>query len=159
MVCAPQDGPRQDAQRDQGGELVVRLSSPLASEGAAQIPVKGHRWTLPLLRDHRQQHPDRPLPARGPEGLAGVAESAQPAGEDDMGTVSQALQALSASSCHCLSFGLPSVAKPHLEEPDAVVPHVRICGGPGRGIARVYPTSCCCLVKVAPMHRAPIYGW
>jgi len=80
------------------------------------------------------------LPARGPEGLAGVAESAQPAGEDDMGAVSQALKALSASSCHCLSLGLPSVAKPHFEEPDAVVPHVRICGGPGRATARVYPT-------------------
>jgi len=26
------------------------------------------------------------------------------------------------------------------EEPDAGIPHVRICGGPGRVTARVYPT-------------------
>ena len=26
------------------------------------------------------------------------------------------------------------------EEPDAGIPHVRICGGPGRATARVYPT-------------------
>jgi hypothetical protein len=28
------------------------------------------------------------------------------------------------------------------EEPDAGIPHVRICGGPGRVTARVYPTPC-----------------
>ena len=27
------------------------------------------------------------------------------------------------------------------EEPDAVIPHVRICGGPGRAISLVYPTD------------------
>ena len=128
VVCAPQDGPRQDAPRDQGGEHVVLLPPPLASGRSAPLPVEGHRRPLPLLRDHRQQHPDRPLPARGPEGLAGVAEPAQPAGEDDVGAVSQAVEALSTASGHCLSLGLPCVAKPHLEEPDAVVPHVRICG-------------------------------
>ena len=113
VACAPKDGPRQDAPRDQGGELVVRLPSPLASEGPTPVPVEGHRRPLPLLRDHRQQHSDRPLPARGPTGLAGVAEPAKPAGEDDVGAVSQAVQALSASSGHCLSLGLPCVAKPH----------------------------------------------
>ena len=34
------------------------------------------------------------------------------------------------------------------EEPDAGIPHVRICGGPGRVTARVYPT---------PMHAAPMW--
>ena len=29
------------------------------------------------------------------------------------------------------------------EEPDAGIPHVRICGGPGRTTARVYPTPLC----------------
>jgi hypothetical protein len=57
-----------------------------------------------------------------------VAESAQPAGEDDVDAISKALKALSASSSQGLSLGLPCVAKPHLEEPDAVVLHVRICG-------------------------------
>jgi len=69
-----------------------------------------------------------------------VAESAQPAGEDDVGAVSQAFKVLSTSSSHCLSLGLPYVAKPLPEEPDAVVPHVRICGGPGRATARAYLT-------------------
>ena len=31
------------------------------------------------------------------------------------------------------------------EEPDAVVPHVRICGGPGRATARAYLTPHCCI--------------
>jgi len=107
---------------------VVRLASPPASESPTPVPVKGDCRPLPILRNHRQQHPDRSLPARGPTGLAGVAEPAKPAGEDDLGAVPQACQALSFASGHCLSLGLPSVAKPHLEEPDAVVPHVRICG-------------------------------
>ena len=76
VACAAQDGPRQDAPRDQGGGLVVRLTSPLASEGPTPLPVEGHRRSLPLLRDHRQQHPDWSLPTRGPTGLAGVAEPA-----------------------------------------------------------------------------------
>ena len=34
-----------------------------------------------------------------------------------------------------------AVQRTHVpEEPDAGIPHVRICGGPGRATARVYPT-------------------
>ena len=36
------------------------------------------------------------------------------------------------------------------EEPDAGIPHVRICGGPGRVTARVYPT---------PMQHAQLYDF
>jgi hypothetical protein len=58
-------------------------------------------------------------------------------------TVLEAVEALSATSSTGLSLGLPRVANPHPEEPDAVVLHVRICGGPGWVTAQVYPTHCC----------------
>jgi len=32
------------------------------------------------------------------------------------------------------------VARPHYEEPDALIAHVRICGGWGRAISLFYPT-------------------
>ncbi len=38
-------------------------------------------------------------------------------------------------------LGVPHAANPISEEPDAVVPHVRICGGRGRAISLAYPTS------------------
>ena len=39
-----------------------------------------------------------------------------------------------------MTFG-GAAANPYLEEPDAGDLHVRICGGPGRVTAQVYPTS------------------
>jgi len=60
--------------------------------------------------------------------MAEVAEPAQPAGQDDVGTVSQTVKTVSIASSASLSLGLPYVANPHSEEPDAVVAHVRICG-------------------------------
>ena len=39
------------------------------------------------------------------------------------------------------AVGVPSVAKPCSEEPDAGMPHVRICGGPGAATLRGYPIT------------------
>ena len=57
-----------------------------------------------------------------------MVESTQPEGEDDVGPVWQAVEEVSTTSSTSLSLGLPYVANLHSEEPDAVVPHVRICG-------------------------------
>ena len=50
----------------------------------------------------------------------------------DQRRLQELVEALPTTNVHCLSLGLSSVAEPHLEEPDAGIPHVRICGGPGR---------------------------
>jgi hypothetical protein len=110
-----------DHPSDQGRlqELVEALRMENGIPGISVAIARGS-----LLWDHRQQHPNRSLPARGPTGLAGVADSAKPAGEDDVGAIPQARQALPTTNGHRRSLGLSSVAKPH---PDGRIPvhHLR----------------------------------
>ena len=56
----------------------------------------------------------------------------------DMGAFHSSLEAISTSRSGDLPPQL--VAKPLFEEPDAVVPHVRICGSPGWATAQGDPT-------------------
>jgi hypothetical protein len=60
-------------------------------------------------------------------------------GPYDLGGLRSAAAALSASSSSDRSLGVPFFSKSVSEEPDAVVPHVRVCGGPGRETSLVYP--------------------
>src|SRR5882757_1913150 len=64
--------------------------------------------------------------------LAIVAQSTIATGPHDLGTDAEAHQALPAPGSRSEEITLPShLANLLHEEPDAVVPHVRICGGPG----------------------------
>jgi hypothetical protein len=70
--------------------------------------------------------------------LAKMAQSSKPPHSYDMGEISAARAAIPASVAAHRPLIL--VANLRLEEPDAVVPHVRICGSPGRATARGDPS-------------------
>ena len=49
--------------------------------------------------------------------------------------------ASNAVSAFDTDHGSPRVANPYLEEPDALIAHVRLRGGPGKETRQVYPTA------------------
>src|SRR5271168_1855527 len=82
----------------------------------------------------------RSLPQRGTPTLAAVARPPLPARLRHLERDGTAAGEIPAARTTAFQPRSPRVASPCAEEPDAVVLHVRICGGPGRVTARGYPT-------------------
>ena len=96
--------------------------------GAAPLPVSSDQGALPVLRDHGQQRGARAVSPAVATDLAILAHPTQPEGEDDVGAVWPTADPLSPAESPCGPLGMPCVANPRFEEPDAGNPHVRICG-------------------------------
>src|SRR5271157_4157688 len=93
----------------------------------------------------------RSLPQRGTPTLAAVARPPLPARLRHLERDGTAAGEIPAARTTAFQPRSPRVASPCAEEPDAVVLHVRICGGPGRVTARGYPTP---TVRAAALRAA-----
>ena len=93
---------------------------------------------LQLLWAERKHPRSKRVRPRSPKGVVRRLVSTESA-RHDMGGLQPNAEELSASGTGSGSLGQPSISKSVPEEPDAVVPHVRICGGPRRETSSVYP--------------------
>jgi len=93
-----------------------------------------------LLRDYRQLGSARAVSTRSLAHMAQLARSPFAASLYLLGATQVPPDAVSAPDAGRRPLNLPIAAKPSPEEPDAVVPHARIRGGPGRATSPAYPT-------------------
>ena len=119
--------------------LVSAASAPGGRTAAADARAEAAR-SLRVLRHDGELRGDLPFPRARHRHLAQVARASLPTGGHHLGLSAQAAGALPASTCTGREAVLTRVANPCHEEPDAGVPHVRICGGPGRETSRGYPS-------------------
>ena len=134
-----EDGPESFHQDDAPHLGMVSTESAPPDRRAARVPRSPASWARWLLRSHRQHARPRSPALRGHDGLATVAQSSLSHSRHELGSLSRTPEAVPTPATKTVPGGVPRVANPYLEEPDALIAHVRICGSPGRVTAQGHP--------------------
>jgi hypothetical protein len=122
------------AKKQHEGGTGGRVNEPPGMDGR-----KSERSIVPMSPGNQTRRD--PEEGRGRQGMEPV--EGKMARALDLGTVSTTLHRIAELGRPAGAWRSTAPQRTHVpEEPDAGIPHVRICGGPGRATARVYPTPC-----------------
>jgi hypothetical protein len=120
------------AKKQHEGGTGGRVNEPPGMDGR-----KSERSIVPMSPGNQTRRD--PEEGRGRQGMEPV--EGKMARALDLGTVSTTLHRIAELGRPAGAWRSTAPQRNHVpEEPDAGIPHVRICGGPGRATARVYPT-------------------